>query len=537
LKGRNGPAKRKVLCSGAAALLVAATLLAGCGRPKSAPKATSVPARPARPATQGEAKRALRRALDFYLTLQDSGEWKIGGGWVRRYSADLRTRLGEYKPVKPGFVLIQDPGTPAVGTAFLQGWLLLGERRYLEAAERAGEMLLGGQLKNGGWHYELWLTAEGPKPVHVGEGGTEPDYAPRTRAEGVLDDAVTHHAAEFLYRLYVVTREERFLKGYLRTMEFFLSAQYPDGGFPQMLPGRGYHAYYTLNDGATLNSFQMLLDAYRRTGRQRYRDAAIRCADWCLKAQLKCGGWAEQYDMDMRPARARSFEPPSVSPDTTSDAVAVLGEAWRWTGKEKYRQAVPRAVEWLERARLKDGPEKGLWARFYDVETNRPLFSRRDGTPVESFREAKPGFCWIGRWGEPAIRECARLLGESRVPPHVPLDGVTPAAAAVVFPADDPRKFRKTIRHIIETMDERGAWVVSRGTKIQTKHFVSHTAQLVRFIRGERGDKPVPVIPEDYTPEGFIELLKRGLIPGAAPEASPEPRSKLSPTFPKPSRK
>ena len=51
-----------------------------------------------------------------------------------------------------------------------------------------------------------------------------------------------------------------------------------------------------------------------------------------------------------------------------------------------------------------DANAKPLWARFYEIETNRPLFSGRDGVPKYHFAEVEAerrnGYAWYGTWGE-----------------------------------------------------------------------------------------------------------------------------------------
>ena len=43
-----------------------------------------------------------------------------------------------------------------------------------------------------------------------------------------------------------------------------------------------------------------------------------------------------------------------------------------------------------------------LWARFYDIETNAPVFVDRDGVPKESLAdigyERRNGYAWYGNW-------------------------------------------------------------------------------------------------------------------------------------------
>ncbi|MFG0295883.1 MAG: pectate lyase, partial [Maioricimonas sp. JB045] len=54
-----------------------------------------------------------------------------------------------------------------------------------------------------------------------------------------------------------------------------------------------------------------------------------------------------------------------------------------------------------------------LWARFYEIETNRPIFSDRDGIVKYDIQEIgserRGGYTWYGTWGTRALKEYARL--------------------------------------------------------------------------------------------------------------------------------
>lgn len=46
-------------------------------------------------------------------------------------------------------------------------------------------------------------------------------------------------------------------------MEYLLSGQYDNGGWPQFWPGmRGYQVHITFNDDAMVNTMEMLRDIY-----------------------------------------------------------------------------------------------------------------------------------------------------------------------------------------------------------------------------------------------------------------------------------
>ena len=50
-----------------------------------------------------------------------------------------------------------------------------------------------------------------------------------------------------------------------------------------------------------------------------------------------------------------------------------------------------------------------LWARFYEIGTNRPLFADRDGIPkfalADIGHERRNGYAWYGTWAEKLLKE------------------------------------------------------------------------------------------------------------------------------------
>ncbi len=60
-------------------------------------------------------------------------------------------------------------------------------------------------------------------------------------------------------------------------------------------------------------------------------------------------------------------------------------------------------------------PDRGappLWARFYEISTNRPFFCGRDGVKKDSLAaieaERRNGYAWYGEWGRRVLERYAR---------------------------------------------------------------------------------------------------------------------------------
>lgn len=75
-----------------------------------------------------------------------------------------------------------------------------------------------------------------------------------------------------------------------------------------------------------------------------------------------------------KPAWARRFEPPSITGGESSGNMRLLMNMYIEFGDERYLDAVGKALEWYRRSRIGG---KDVWARFYEVGTNRPLYFTR----------------------------------------------------------------------------------------------------------------------------------------------------------------
>lgn len=94
------------------------------------------------------------------------------------------------------------------------------------------------------------------------------------------------------------------------------------------------------------------------------------------------------------------------------------------------KQSVTAAIQWLDKVkitghnfisvpdatqpkgfdrRLVEDPTSTVWARFYEIETNKPMFAGRDSqkkynvSEIES--ERRNGYAWYGTWPQKLIDE------------------------------------------------------------------------------------------------------------------------------------
>ena len=115
-----------------------------------------------------------------------------------------------------------------------------------------------------------------------------------------------------------------------------------------------------------------------------------------LKTQVEIGGkktvWAAQYDeTTLKPAAARKFEPVSLTAgesvgivrflmlDSTPDQATIdaIESAIKW-----FRANKINGIRWErkngENVVVKDKTAPPIWARFYQIETMKPIFIGRD---------------------------------------------------------------------------------------------------------------------------------------------------------------
>ena len=292
------------------------------------------------------------------------------------------------------------------------------------------------QRENGGWpkDYDMLavLTPDQIRAVRESRG----------RADTTFDNHTTHTQIEFLARAWVLLGDVRCREACERGLDYMLARQYAHGGFPQRIPdAKGIAGLITFNDGVMVGCLTVLKAAADGAGhlawlddgrRERARDAVRRGVACLLRCQIRTAGgltgWGQQHDpRTFETVGARSFELPCASPWDTTEVVRFLMTQPR--PSPEVVQAIDAAVAWLERVQLRgirvervpapraeffrhatehdvvvvpDDRAKPLWARMYEVGTDRPIFASRDGIKVYSLaevdRERRTGSGWYGTW-------------------------------------------------------------------------------------------------------------------------------------------
>jgi PelA/Pel-15E family pectate lyase len=308
-----------------------------------------------------------------------------------------------------------------------------GQQRYgkWEVAQIA-ENILRYQKENGGWpkNYDMRavLTQDQLRALAAARGDTNTTF----------DNGATHAHVHYLAEAWRVTRGERYRDACVRGIDFILAAQLPRGGWPQFSPDkRGYRRYVTFNDGAMIGVMSVLqrigerkpaylfVDSLRH---ERAAQAFLRGVECILRSQIRDGGvltaWCQQHDdVDFRPVPARSFEPAAICGGESAgivlflmsldhpraEIVEAVQAAVRWFARSQLPgirvKEVPAATETFryhtadfDRVVVLDPLAPPIWARYYEIGTNLPLFCNRDGRPVYALaaveRERRTGYAW-----------------------------------------------------------------------------------------------------------------------------------------------
>jgi PelA/Pel-15E family pectate lyase len=312
-----------------------------------------------------------------------------------------------------------------------------GPRQYLDQpdawfgtddAKTVAANILSYQSESGGWPKNVDTTAK----IYQGD---------PARLKSTFDNNATMDELRFLAHVYDVTKDPKDRSAVEKGVDSILKAQYPTGGWPQSYPPeKGYHRYITFNDGAMVRVLELLRDTYssnlfsfldetRKAFARQAFDRGIACI---LKCQIKVDGkltaWCAQHDeKDLSPRPGRAFELTSISGSESVDVVRLLmsldnpspdivrsiqgAMAWfdavKIPGIRVDEQDAPGSAKGKDRVVVPDPAAKPMWARFYGIGTNNPIFSDRDGIAKAQLSEIgyerRNGYRWLYYWPEPLI--------------------------------------------------------------------------------------------------------------------------------------
>lgn len=341
-----------------------------------------------------EAKSAMLRATRFMVEKASTN-----GGYVAHYLTDFSRRWGELEGFKSQ-VWVQSPGTVSMGEVFLDAYKATGDEYYYQAAEKAAGALIWGQLPEGGWNYIIDFAGDRSLKEWyntIGKNAWGFEEYNHFYGNSTFDDSNTSEPASFLLRLYLQKMDVKYKPALDKAIQFIIDSQYPLGGWPQRYPLKydyphgsyeDYTSFYTFNDEVISGNIDFLIKCYATLGGERFLDPIRRGMNFYLITQQgnPQAGWAQQYNMNLEPAHARSYEPPALLPSFTYDHAMLLLKYYQLTGDRKFLARIPDAIQWLESTRLpEDKTLNGTrtHATFIEVGTNKGLYAHRTGTGVK----------------------------------------------------------------------------------------------------------------------------------------------------------
>ena len=281
------------------------------------------------------------------------------------------------------------------GSGFYVGKSMTAEWFSSSEAAHIADILASYQAPNGGWSKRIEFARARPSGGAFTSDGNALWLS-------TLDNGATTEQLKFLGAYINASESSRHRAAFQRGVEYLLTSQFPNGCWPQIYPLAGsYHDAITFNDDATVNAVQLLNDVARKKYRfvadsvvTRARHAVERAVDCMVVTQVTQAGkktvWGAQHDpLTYEPVRARAYEHASLSGRESATVLTFL------MSLERPAPAAVRAVHagaaWFKANAIHGftyafksdlTPKEGagpLWARFYELGTNRPIFSDRDG--------------------------------------------------------------------------------------------------------------------------------------------------------------
>lgn len=317
-----------------------------------------------------------------------------------------------------------------------QGFCLYATAQTTFKTDSIVDKMLTYQLSNGAWPKQLV-----DKSVVNYKKTITPALMETIKAtdeiHATIDNSATSREINALVKAFKATGNKAYLQAAEKGIDYLLKAQYKNGGWPQYYPDKSsYRAEITYNDNAIINVLNIMQDIVTQSNdfdvvNKNYipiaQDAVKRGLDCILKTQVlqndKPSIWAGQYDQNtLKPAKARNFEPASLS---TSESVNIVKFLMRMDHTSlSIKVAIKNAIQWFQNSKIEGfkfekmaNGDKGLvadansviWARFYDINTNKPIFGDRDNSIKDNVAdisfERRNNYAWYGNWAMGLIQK------------------------------------------------------------------------------------------------------------------------------------
>ncbi|MDA7673119.1 pectate lyase [Verrucomicrobiales bacterium] len=441
--------------------------------------------------------KSMKKATAFYRS-----NLSIAGGYASTWSRDLKQSKTE-SSTGTALISIQPHGTTTVGLAMLRAHAITDDPLFLQAAKEAADALAWCQLSSGGWGSEFDFKLGAARKMHFRRDLLAGDillgkrYAPST-----LDDNKTQSAIRFLMEFSEPPEALAFAWSGL------LAAQASNGGWPQRFSGPAdptlpvekasypqewprtfpsvdYTIHYALNDNNLEHLMDILLAAHRQENMKssRFLDAAKQLGDFLLLAQMPepQPAWAQQYNQEMHPAWARKFEPPSVCSIESVGAMRTLIEIWLVTGEEKYIAPLPAALKWFERSELES--EEDTWSRFYELQTNKPLYCQAETYEIiydDANLPTHYGFKVSGSMAR-TLEKIGEIISQSRDENLAKRERDSRDPDSEKGWSEEACDLASKARGVLKSQKKEGYWI-NKDNQIDAGEFVKSMARLTEYF-------------------------------------------------------
>lgn len=295
-----------------------------------------------------------------------------------------------------------------------------------QQTDSLAEKMLIYQLPNGAWsksldkktaiNYALPINEEIIKKAKE----RDDNYA-------TIDNNATSKEINHLVKAYNSTQNKKYLIAAEKGIEYLLKMQYENGGFPQYYPNKAiYRKQITYNDNAMINALSVLYNTSKGADgfavvkenlKNQSKIAVKKGVNCILKTQFVQNNvptiWADQYnEVTLVPEKARAFEPASLA---SAESVAIVRFLMNLESTPEIQSSIKNAIKWFNANKiegysyvttkenskgrsLKEDKNSVIWARFYDLTNNKPIFGDRDGSTTYNYNEIseerKNGYGW-----------------------------------------------------------------------------------------------------------------------------------------------
>ncbi|MDC7682592.1 pectate lyase [Asticcacaulis sp. BYS171W] len=378
------------------------------------------------------------------LPVKDRAVW---ADYIKRSDAQMKldreTLAGELQPGET------PPPPPVAGSGKMP--LNKDAAWYGSAEARAiADTIVSFQTPAGGWAKNQDRTkpprlrgqryANNAETMELGTGSFDAPHDRFWTFVGTLDNGATTTEMRFLARVQQQLPGkdgDAYRASILKGVNYLLTAQYPNGGWPQVYPIEGgFHDGITFNDNAVAEAAMLLEDVAEgkveyafvpKDLRQKAGAASARAIRPILDAQIVVDGvktvWPQQVDaLTLAPISARNYEMRSLAsaestdillflmrqPNPTPEMKASVHAGVAWLKAHAIRDKAFTEVSKDEGRKLIDKPGAGpIWSRNYDIRTGKPIFGDWDKSIQDDVNNIskgrRNGYSWYGSGPQKAL--------------------------------------------------------------------------------------------------------------------------------------